>query len=111
MVMTRLSCRSILAAAVILVAVWGAAPAGAEPAGSPAVTATSAPGQRIAVDTPPERFATPYAASVSPTIYLNRCRGGCTVHMGNNDARTDTSSIPTVGPMAPGPDFHINEFQ
>jgi len=111
MVMTRHSCRSILAAPAILVAVWGAAPAAAEPVGSPVLTATGVPGERIAVDTPPERFATPNAASVSPTIYLNRCRGGCTVHMGNNDARSDTSTIPTPTAQAPGPDFHVTEFQ
>src|SRR5437868_14125600 len=109
--MTRHSCRSFLAAPAILVAVWGAAPAAAGPVGSPVLTATGVPGERIAVDTPPERFATPNAASVSPTIYLNRCRGGCTVHMGNNDARTDTSSIPTPSAQAPGPNFLVSEFQ
>lgn len=110
--MNRHSCRSIPAVLAILAA-WGAAPAAAEPVGTPApvLTATGVPGVRIAVDTPPERFATPAAATISPTIYLNRCSGGCTVHMGNNDARTDTSTIPTPSALHPGPDFPVTEFE
>ena len=38
---------------------------------------------------------TPLApAGVSHTIYLNNCQGGCTLHPGNDNATTDTSSIP-----------------
>ncbi|HEX7842577.1 MAG TPA: MYXO-CTERM sorting domain-containing protein [Kofleriaceae bacterium] len=94
----------------------GARPAAAEPAVSsptPVVPAPSAvdgaPGRRVTVDTPIETYATP-AAQVSQTIYLNRCSGGCTVHMGNNDARSNTSSIPMVTPQTPGPAFTIGEF-
>jgi hypothetical protein len=36
----------------------------------------------------------PEAATVSHTIFLNRCVGGCTLHPGNNNSTTDTSSIP-----------------
>ncbi len=45
---------------------------------------------------PPKRAATsgPRAfTSVSRTIFLNRCPGGCTVHPGGDDSKTDTSSI------------------
>jgi MYXO-CTERM domain-containing protein len=109
--MNRHSRRSVLALLIAVIAGGRAAPSIAEPAaspgpGTPVLTASGVPGQRIAVDTPPERYATPAAAAVSPTIYLNRCSGGCTVHQGNNDARTDTSSIP----QGAG-DFHVSEFQ
>jgi MYXO-CTERM domain-containing protein len=35
----------------------------------------------------------PAGATTSAVLYLNRCVGGCTVHRGNNDATTDSSSI------------------
>jgi hypothetical protein len=65
--------------------------------------------RRLAIDTPidtpidPPQFAP--AAAVSPVIYLERCRGGCTVHLGANDSRTNTSMIPsqptsTIGEFA-----------
>jgi hypothetical protein len=115
--MTRHSCRSIsamFAGALLVALAVRAAPAGAEPIGpapTPVLTTTGQPGQRVAVDTALERYATPFAAQVSQTIYLNRCKGGCTVHMGNNDARTDTSTIPTPFGGNPGPDFVMSEFQ
>src|SRR5690349_1223610 len=108
--MIRHSCRSVpaalaLAALVVAIGVL-AAPAAAEPVGppspTPVLTITGQPGQRIAVDTALERYATPAAAQVSQTIYLNRCKGGCTVHMGNNDARIDTSTIPQPFTGNPG---------
>ena len=117
--MTRHGCRSIsapgpAALAALLVALGvSPSPAAAEPVDptpTPVLTITGQPGQRIAVDTPPERYATPSAAQVSQTIYLNRCKGGCTVHMGNNDARTDTSTIPQPFTGNPGPDFVVSEF-
>jgi hypothetical protein len=75
-------------------------PATAEPASGPpaliaSTTAPDLPGRRLAVDTPLERYATPNA-QVSRTLYLERCRGGCQIHKGDNDARTNTSSIPLV---------------
>jgi len=82
-----------------------AGPAGAEPIANPApVPASVAPaGSRIAVDTPIHMYATP-AAKVSSTIYLERCIGGCRVHPGTNDARTNTSSITNV-------ESFIHEYQ
>jgi hypothetical protein len=88
--------------------------AAAEPATAPApgpvLTIDGVPGRRIAVDTPRDRYATPFA-QVSPTLYLNRCSGGCTVTQGNNDARNHVSSIPTVTATSPGPSFTIAEYQ
>src|SRR5262252_6089379 len=98
--MTRYSCRSVPAAfgfALAFAIALGARPAAAEPASpspSPVLTATGKVGERVAVDTDLVRYATPSAAQVSQVIYLNRCKGGCTIHMGNNDARIDTSTIP-----------------
>lgn len=89
--------RILASCAVVLVA----APADAAPAwGSPPASTASAasaglPGRRLAVDTPLERYATP-AARISHTLYLERCRGGCQIRRGNNDARTNTSTIPLV---------------
>lgn len=52
------------------------------------------PQRRLTVDTPVA--AAPAALTESRyTIFLERCVGGCTVRFGaNNDARTNTSSIP-----------------
>jgi hypothetical protein len=38
-------------------------------------------------------WAQPTPANVDHIIYLNRCVGGCTLHPGNNNSTTDTSSI------------------
>src|ERR1044071_5889802 len=118
--MTRHGCRSIsapgpAALAALLVALGvPPSPAAAEPVDptpTPVLTITGQPGQRIGVDTPPERYATPSAAQASQTIYLNRCDGGCTVHIGNNDGQTDTSTIPQPFTGNPGPGFVMSEFQ
>jgi hypothetical protein len=80
--------------AVLLVA----APAAGAPASSsaaPPATLADLPGRRLAIDTPLEHYATP-SALVSRTLYLERCRGGCQVHRGLNDARTNTSTIPLI---------------
>jgi len=53
------------------------------------------PGRRLAIDTPLEMYATP-SVGISQTLYLERCKGGCVVHMGPNDARTNTSTIPAA---------------
>ncbi len=101
---------------VLGAALFAALPADAAPApGSPQAPATSSapttlttsdglPGRRLAIETPLDQYATPNAP-VSPTIYLERCRGGCLIHRGAaNDARTNTSTIPnqdsTVGEFA-----------
>lgn len=39
-------------------------------------------------------YSIPEPATVSHVIFLNKCTGGCTIHAGNNDSLTDTSSIP-----------------
>jgi MYXO-CTERM domain-containing protein len=116
--MIRLTCRSVAPVGVVLGLVLGlvlgfALPAAAEPASAPPpgpLTIDGVPGRRVAADTPIDNYATPYAAQVSPTIFLNRCSNGCVVHFGNNDARTDTSSIPRVG-NGLGPDFAVTEYQ
>ena len=91
--------RSIVACAL---AIGLAGPAAAEPAASPLSPAAPAaptalltidgvPGRRVTVDTPHTQRA---AGPVSRTIYLERCKGGCAIHQGSNDARTNTSTIP-----------------
>jgi uncharacterized protein (TIGR03382 family) len=37
----------------------------------------------------------PNAATVSHVIFMNKCAGGCTLHPGNDNSLTDTSSIPS----------------
>jgi hypothetical protein len=65
-----------------------------DPGGSPVA------GVRLAIPTPVERFATPHA-QISGVIYLERCRGGCSImgtgEVGPNDARSMQSSIPSLG--------------
>lgn len=57
---------------------------------------------RAVVDTPLEAY-TPHAAQISPYLYLNRCRGGCTIHGSTiNDARTNSSTIPPAGTYTVG---------
>jgi hypothetical protein len=113
-VMLRHGARPILAFCVILLV---AAPAGAAPASSsappitapasltpaltPALTIDGEPGRRLAVDTPLEWYATP-SLQVSRTLYLERCKGGCQVHRGVNDARTNTSTIPLISDATVG---------
>jgi hypothetical protein len=109
----------------IAAAALAAGPAGAEPAPDQSVASSAiadpgaamsltidgSAGRRIAVDTPREMFSTPFA-QIAPILYLNRCTGGCAVHSGANDARTDTSSIPSPGPGAPGTNntYALTEF-
>lgn len=73
-----------------------------EPASDkPAVT-----GKRISIQTPVDQFV-PHAV-ISQTLYLERCKGGCTVQKGSvNDARTMTSSI--VG-TCPSGGCRISEY-
>jgi hypothetical protein len=66
---------------------------------------SAAGGVRLAVPTPLELFTTPHA-QISGTIYLERCRGTCTVTKGANDARSMSSSIPAT----PGPST-ISEYR
>ena len=72
------------------------ATAHAEPAAPPPtgpLTIDGRPGRRLAIDTPIDFYATPYA-QVSTIIYLDRCQPSCVVTLGNNDARSNSSSIP-----------------
>jgi hypothetical protein len=86
--------------------------AAAEPARSPApvLTIDGVPGRRLVVDTPRDRRATPLV-QVSRTLYLNRCRGGCVITKGNNDAHNHVSSIPNPTAITPGPSFTISEYR
>ena len=71
-------------------------------------SADAPPRVRAVVDTPAEAFTPlqrPVVPQISPYLYLNRCVGGCIVHGGvSNDARTQHSSIPSVG------DYTMAEF-
>src|SRR6476620_11608434 len=66
--------------------------------------AAADPGTRRAVvDMPLEKYVrTSPGASISPFLYLNRCRGGCTIKGGMNDARMNASAIPPPGTYTVG---------
>jgi hypothetical protein len=52
-------------------------------------------GPRVVVPTPVEQFGVAEAGAISHVIYLERCRGGCTVTKSNtNDALAGLSSVP-----------------
>src|SRR4051812_13555164 len=54
--------------------------------------------ERILTDPALVWQADPEAADLtSRTIYLNRCRGGCVIHAGQESAGANTSSILSVG--------------
>ncbi|MDQ3364795.1 MAG: hypothetical protein M3680_05140 [Myxococcota bacterium] len=93
--MTR---RWLLAVALLVVPVVGAGSASAESRDLTAPihvpVALGGPGPRITVPTPVEAF-TPHAP-ISQTIYLERCRGGCTVTKATtNNAQNMESTIPS----------------
>jgi MYXO-CTERM domain-containing protein len=104
--MLRKLSRAALACGAVLL---GAGRVDAEPGSPPPplVTSTGLPGRRITVDTPVTAIApirgSATSAQVAPAapadaaasmLYLERCRAGCKVHLGSNDARTNTSMIP-----------------
>ena len=62
--------------------------------GDPGVPPVAGAGPRLAVPTPLELFTTTPHAQIAGTIYLERCRSGCTVTQGTNDARANSSTIP-----------------
>ena len=98
--MMRYLGRFALAAGALLLAV----PARAEPdLGPPVLTVTGLPGRRLAIATPPAPRGRP-RANVSPTIFLERCVGGCALHMGNNDARAQSSMLLLI------PNATVTEF-
>lgn len=61
----------------------------------------------------PEAYTGPQGATISPYIYLNRCTGGCNIMASSmNDARTNASTIPKMGPGCPGyPTCVVQEFE
>lgn len=83
-----------------------------------ATRAHASPGVRAVVETPSSAFTgapgtastsqsltAPETPAVSPHLYLNRCRGGCTITGGNtNDARAHKTSIPPAG------EYRVGEF-
>lgn len=88
--------RPSLLARLALVAVTlmsSAALAEQNESGGPALPPVLGAGPRLAVPTPIELYATPHA-QIAGTIYLERCRGTCTITQGPNDARALVSSIP-----------------
>jgi MYXO-CTERM domain-containing protein len=70
-----------------------AVPAGAEPA----LSTSGRAGRRLSIITPAATTRAAPRARVSSTIYLERCAGGCTLHMGDNDARASSSKLLLVG--------------
>lgn len=62
---------------------------------------------RVMVPMPDSAFVTTPHAPISPTLFLNRCTGGCSIIGGAvNDARANTSTIPN-----PGRTYTVGEFQ
>jgi len=97
--MIRHTSRLVVVTWVVAAVRLGAAQADAAPASSAAptglLTIDGLPARRVAIDQPIDRSVAASAA-VSPTLYLERCRGGCTVHKGANSAQGYASTIPTV---------------
>lgn len=65
----------------------------------------------VTVPMPASAF-TPHVGQISKILYLERCKGGCTVIGGStNDARTMTSAIPPPGTSTAFPEFanHLGE--
>jgi hypothetical protein len=86
--MRRHSATRLLVAVVVLAP--AVALAETNQSGDPSASLT---GPRLAVPTPLEMFAAPHA-QIAGTLYLERCKGGCVVSTGANDARAMSSSIP-----------------
>jgi len=92
-----------LCAAGLFVAVSASRSVTAEPVATQALdpaatlfTIDGQPGRRLVVDAPVAGLVS-RSAVISPTIYLERCIGGCSVHRGtDNDSRSNTSTIPKV---------------
>ena len=90
--------------AIVVVGVLGFSPL---VAAEPADRIPPGQGERVFLDPVPglEPAATAHIGSVSPIIYIERCRGGCVIHgAGADDAKSYTSSIPPPG------DSTIGEF-
>ncbi|CAN5896619.1 hypothetical protein BH11MYX2_BH11MYX2_26430 [soil metagenome] len=73
--------------------------------GASATIASADPSQPQLV-TVPFKFARPHVGTVAPTIYLERCKGGCVIKAGADDAKGYTAEIPDgAGP------FNVSEYQ
>lgn len=65
-------------------------------------------GEIVFLPPPPSGEEPPAPAVVSPIIYLERCKGGCTIHKtGVDDSRTLSSQIP----MGAATDYSLSEFE
>ncbi len=62
---------------------------------------------RLVVQPAPEASPVEHAGVVSKIIYLERCKGGCTMRKGTDDARAYTSSIPS----GTASEYFIAEFE
>ncbi len=92
----RFTVRGALVVLAFLPTVAAASPADRIPLGQ---------GERVMLPTPPGADMTPvdHVGAVSPIIYLERCKGGCTIHgAGIDDAKSYTSSIAANGDSAMG---------
>ena len=74
-------------AVVAVVAI--SAPAAAQPT----LTTSGLPGRRLAIETPVATTRAAPRVQISSTLYLERCAGGCALHQGDNDARTNSSML------------------
>ena len=93
-VLTRLSLAAVTLASAAALAETNRGDDPGAPGTSPG--ASLAAGPRLAVPTPPELFTTVPHAQISSTLYLERCKGGCSITQGANDARAMSSSIPQL---------------
>jgi hypothetical protein len=87
---------SVVVAALATIAM-GASSTHAEEARSDSAAPSSVPSadrpRGTYVVVPVEDLPAEHGVQISRTLFLNRCRGGCTITPGSNDARTNNSSI------------------
>src|SRR5687768_9301827 len=84
---------SSLAVAALLCISTTAAAAPATEARPGKLKARPSGGTRGYVEAPPEEQHQSKGAEISKILYLNRCVGGCTIMSGQNDARSNSSSL------------------
>jgi len=76
----------------LLALAWvSSARADAPQVGTAPLTVTGDPGRRVTVEVPPVAHA-----AIANTLVLERCRGGCVVTKGGNDAANTISTIPSA---------------
>jgi len=76
---------------ILLALAWTGAAAHADASQGGPLTVAGAEGRRVTVEVP----AVPHAA-ISSTLVLERCRGGCRITKGGNDAANSVSTIPSA---------------